>query len=187
MNNLAVEVKELTKIYGSITAVDGISFSVQQGEIFGLLGPNGAGKTTTLECLEGLRRPDGGSIRVMGVDPDREQRRLMSLIGVQLQTGALPGHISVAEAMRLFSAYHAVEPDYSLLERLGLIEQLRAQYHTLSTGQKRRLALALAMVHRPGVLFLDEPTAGLDVTARLALHELLVELREEGTTMILYP
>ncbi|HOL18328.1 MAG TPA: ABC transporter ATP-binding protein [Bacillota bacterium] len=185
MNNLAVEVKNFSKRYGSITAVDRISFNVYRGEIFGLLGPNGAGKTTTLECLEGLRRADGGTLKVMGVDPAREQRRLLALIGVQLQTGSLPGYIRVGEAMRLFSAYHGVEPDYALLKRLGLEEQLNVQYHALSTGQKRRLALALAMVHRPAVLFLDEPTAGLDVSTRIALHELMAELRAEGTTILL--
>lgn len=185
MNNLAVEVTELSKCYGSLAAVDGISFTVRQGEIFGLLGPNGAGKTTTLECLEGLRRADGGYLRVMGVDPAREPRRLMQLIGVQLQTGSLPDYINVSEAMRLFGAYHGVAPDCALLERIGLAEKLRAQYHTLSEGQKRRLALALALAHRPPVIFLDEPTAGLDVATRAALHGLIKELREEGTTIIL--
>ena len=185
MQKLAVEVCDFSKRYGSFTAVERISFSVRQGEIFGLLGPNGAGKTTILECLEGLRRTDSGVLRVMGVDPARESRRLLSLIGVQLQTGALPGYISVAEAMRLFSAYHGVNPDYVLLERMGLSEKLSTQYHALSTGQKRRLALALAVAHRPQVLFLDEPTAGLDVSTRIALHELMKELREAGTTILL--
>jgi ABC-2 type transport system ATP-binding protein len=178
-------VKDFTKCYGSFTAVDGISFEVRQGEIFGLLGPNGAGKTTTLECLEGLRRADSGELRVMGADPIRESRRLLELIGVQLQVGSLPGYINPMEAMRLFSAYHGVEPDYGLLGRLGLGEKLQTQYHALSTGQKRRLALALAAAHRPPILFLDEPTAGLDVSTRVVLHQLIRELRDEGTTILL--
>jgi ABC-2 type transport system ATP-binding protein len=158
---------------------------VQKGEIFGLLGPNGAGKTTTLECLEGLRQADKGCLRVMGVDPIKQQRKLRKLIGVQLQTGSLPGYFSVSEIMRLFCAYHSVNPDFTILERLGLSQQLRTQCHALSTGQQRRLALALAMAHHPPVLFLDEPTAGLDVSTRISLHELMKELREEGTTIIM--
>lgn len=185
MNEPAVKVKDFTKCYGSFMAVDEISFEVRQGEIFGLLGPNGAGKTTTLECLEGLRRADSGELRVMGADPVREPWRLLGLIGVQLQVGSLPGYINPVEAMRLFSAYHGVEPDFGLLERLGLGEKLQTQYHALSTGQKRRLALALAAAHRPPLLFLDEPTAGLDVSTRVVLHELIRELREEGTTILL--
>ena len=185
MEYTAVEVKDLRKRYGELNALDGISFTVRRGEIFGLLGPNGAGKTTTLECLEGLRRADSGQLRVMGVDPAREPRRLVQLIGVQLQTGALPDYIGVGEAMRLFSAYHRAAPDCGLLERLGLGEKMAAQYHTLSTGQKRRLALALAVAHRPPVLFLDEPTAGLDVATRATLHEMMRELREEGVTIVL--
>ena len=185
MCNLAIEVRDFKKSYGNFTAVDGISFSVNRGEIFGLLGPNGAGKTSTLECLEGLRRPDGGSLKVMGIDPARDFRKLIQIIGVQLQTASMPSHISVIEAMNLFSAYHGAQPDYSLLERIGLGEKMKAHYHTLSTGEKRRLALALAIVHRPKVLFLDEPTAGLDVSTRKSLHELIKELRDEGTTIIL--
>ncbi len=185
MHDPAVEVTDLSKHYGSVAAVDRISFTVQRGEIFGLLGPNGAGKTTTLECLEGLRRPDGGVIRVMGVDPGRDSRRLLQLIGVQLQTGSLPDYISVVEAVRLFSAYHGVTPDYAILNRIGLGEKLQAQYHTLSTGQKRRLALVLALAHRPPVVLLDEPTAGLDVATRVALHSLIRELRDAGATILL--
>lgn len=184
-NDLAVEVSNLRKSYGAFTAVDGVSFNVRRGEIFGLLGPNGAGKTTIMECLEGLRATDSGHLRVMGVNPVREPRRLLGAIGVQLQTAALPETISSIEAMRLFSAYHGVKPDYSILERLGLTDKLESQYHTLSTGQKRRLALALAVSHRPPVLFLDEPTAGLDVNTRIALHVLIRELREAGTTILL--
>jgi ABC-2 type transport system ATP-binding protein len=165
--------------------VDGISFEVQRGEIFGLLGPNGAGKTSTLESLEGLRAPDGGSLQVMGVDPTRESRKLRNLIGVQLQTSGLPDSMRVGEAMRFFAAYHGVAPRYHLLERLGLSEKMSAQYHMLSTGLQRRLALALALAHNPPVVFLDEPTAGLDVPSRNELHDLMRELQTDGTTIIL--
>lgn len=185
MQEMAIVVEDFRKNYGSFTAVDRISFDVQQGEIFGLLGPNGAGKTTTLECLEGLRQADEGQLRVMGLNPAGEFGKLVQHIGVQLQTASLPGHITVTEAIRLFAAYHRVTPDYALAERLGLGGKLTAQYHTLSTGQKRRLTLALAILHRPRVLFLDEPTAGLDVETRIALHGLMKELQREGATIIL--
>jgi len=158
---------------------------VQKGEIFGLLGPNGAGKTSTLESLEGLRAPSGGSVRVAGIDPTREPRKLHNVIGVQLQSSGLPESITVNEAMRFFCAYHGVEPQYDLLDRLGLAEKRNAQYHQLSTGQQRRLALALAIAHDPPVLFLDEPTAGLDVGTRVELHDLMRELQSAGTTIIL--
>jgi ABC-2 type transport system ATP-binding protein len=185
MIDAAVIIRGLEKRYGSFIAVDGISFEVAPGEIFGLLGPNGAGKTSTLECLEGLRAPDAGQIRVMGVDPARDTRRLTRTIGVQLQSSGLPESISVSEAMRFFCAYHGVAPRYDLLQRLGLGEKLTAQFHTLSTGQQRRLALALAVAHKPPVVFLDEPTAGLDVGSRSELHTLMAELRTDGTTFIL--
>jgi len=180
-----IEVKDFRKTYGDVVAVDGISFEVKRGEIFGLLGPNGAGKTSTLETLEGLRAPDGGTLRVAGVDPSSETRKLRNVIGVQLQTSGLPESITVDEAMRFFSAYHGVDPHQELLERLGLAEKRAAQYHQLSTGQKRRLALALALAHEPEVLFLDEPTAGLDVASRVELHNLMHEQRKAGKTILL--
>lgn len=180
-----VVVQGLTKLYGGKKAVDGISFSVGKGEIFGLLGPNGAGKTTTLECLEGIRHPDGGTMEILGVDPAREPGKLQSLIGVQLQSGGLPPTIKVREAMHFFSAYHKVAPRMDVLKRLHMEEKMEAEYHTLSTGQQRRLALALAVAHGPALLFLDEPTAGLDVASRSELHRLMVGLKEEGTTIIL--
>jgi ABC-2 type transport system ATP-binding protein len=182
---MIVSVQELTKEYGGKKAVDSISFSVAKGEIFGLLGPNGAGKTTTLECLEGIRHPDSGVMQIMGIDPVREPGKLRSLIGVQLQSGGLPATIKVREAMQFFSAYHKVAPRMDLIKRLNLEEKKEAEYHTLSTGQQRRLALALAVAHGPALLFLDEPTAGLDVASRSELHRLMVELKEEGTTIIL--
>ncbi len=180
-----VQVTDLRKVYGSHVAVDGISFQVERGEIFGLLGPNGAGKTSTLESLEGLRRQDGGSVRILDVDPARDVSKLHNLIGVQLQTSGLPGSMCVDEAMSFFCAYHGVAPRIDLLHRLGLGEKLRAQYLQLSTGQKRRLALALAVAHNPPVVFLDEPTAGLDVASRVELHAMMEELQKAGTTIIL--
>ena len=185
MQSKAIQVTEFTKAYGDFVAVDGISFGVEQGEVFGLLGPNGAGKTSALECLEGIRRPTRGRLDVMGVDPSRDGRKLHNLIGVQLQTSGLPATMKVDEAMRFFSAYHGVAPRYDLLDRLGLSEKRDSQYAELSTGQQRRLALALAVAHRPAVLFLDEPTAGLDVGSRSELHVLIRELQSEGTTIML--
>jgi len=185
MSEKVLSVTDLRKVYGDVVAVDGISFDVQRGEIFGLLGPNGAGKTTILECLEGIRQADGGTLEVLGVDPGQEPRKLMNLVGVQLQSSGLPATMTVREAMRFFCAYHGVSPRYDLVDRLGLAEKQDEQYETLSTGQQRRLALALAMAHRPAVIFLDEPTAGLDVGSRAELHALMRELQAEGTTLIM--
>jgi len=185
MNQPVIHVKDFRKIYGEFVAVDGISFDVMQGEIFGLLGPNGAGKTSTLESLEGLRTPDGGTLRVAGINPAREPRSLRNVIGVQLQSSGLPESITPNEAMKFFCAYHNVAPRFDLLERLGLQEKRNAQFFELSTGQQRRLALALAVAHEPQVLFLDEPTAGLDVATRTELHDMMRELQANGTTIIL--
>jgi len=185
LSEVAVQVVNFRKCYGPVVAVDDISFEVGRGEIFGLLGPNGAGKTSTLETLEGLRSADGGTLRIMGVDPTREARKLRDIIGVQLQTSGLPGSMTVREAMGFFCAYHHAPERVDLLQRLGLGEKMSAQYATLSTGQQRRLALALAIAHNPPVLFLDEPTAGLDVATRIDLHKIMHELRKSGTTIIL--
>jgi len=185
MSDKVLSVKDFRKAYGDFVAVDGISFEVQRGEIFGLLGPNGAGKTTTLECLEGIRKPDGGQMRIMNVDPSHEPRKLHNLIGVQLQTSSLPSNMTVGEAMKFFCAYHGVAPRYDLLERLELKDLLNRQFSKLSTGLQRRLALALAIAHNPPMLFLDEPTAGLDVGSRSELHMLMEELRDEGSTILL--
>jgi len=185
MENPVIEVRDFRKTYGDFIAVDGISFEVNQGEIFGLLGPNGAGKTSTLESLEGLRSPNNGSLRVAGVDPTREPRKLRNVIGVQLQTSGLPESITVNEAMMFFCAYHGVDARYDLLDRLGLSEKRDAQYHQRSTGQQRRLSLALALAHDPSVLFLDEPTAGLDVATRVELHDIMREQQQVGKTIIL--
>lgn len=185
MEDRVLLVKDFRKTYGDFVAVDGISFEVQPGEIFGLLGPNGAGKTSTLECLEGLRQPDGGTLDILGVNPAREPHKLRNLIGVQLQSSGLPATMTAREAMRFFCAYHGVAPRDDLLERLGLQGKQDAQFQGLSTGQQRRLALTLAVAHKPPVIFLDEPTAGLDVGSRAELHMLMQELRDEGLTIIL--
>jgi ABC-2 type transport system ATP-binding protein len=178
-------VENFSKQYGDFTAVDSISFAVYPGEIFGLLGPNGAGKTSTLECLEGLRTADEGRLQIAGLDPARQQRQLRNLIGVQLQAAGMPESMTPEEAMGFFCAYHAVVPRYDLLDRFGLQEKRQTQFQELSTGQQRRLALALAIAHEPRVLFLDEPTAGLDVPSRKELHAVLRELRAAGTAIIL--
>lgn len=180
-----IEVGDFRKRYGDFTAVDGITFGVARGEIFGLLGPNGAGKTTTLECLEGIRSPDSGTLRVAGIDPTRDRPALRSVIGVQLQSSGMPESITPDEAMKLFCGYHRARPRYDLLDRLGLGAKRKAQFHELSTGQQRRLALALAAAHEPRVVFLDEPTAGLDVQTRVELHNLMRELKAAGTTTML--
>ncbi len=185
MSESMIVVTDFCKMYGEYTAVDHITFSVQRGEIFGLLGPNGAGKTSTLESLEGLRDPDSGSLRVASVDPVNDPRKLRNVIGVQLQSGGLPDSITADEAMKLFCAYHGVVPRFDLLERLGLKEKRHVEFQGLSTGQQRRLALALAVAHEPPVVFLDEPMAGLDVASRVELHSLMRELKEKGTTIVL--
>ncbi|MEL7626484.1 MAG: ABC transporter ATP-binding protein [Anaerolineaceae bacterium] len=180
-----IQVENFRKTYGTFVAVDDISFDVKPGEIFGLLGPNGAGKTTTLECLEGLRTPTSGQLRVAGIDPSSKPHKLTNLIGVQLQTGALPDSITPEEAIKFFCAYHNVPPRFDLLSRLGLTEKRKSQYHSLSAGQQRRLMLALAIAHDPQVVFLDEPTAGLDVATRVELHNMVRELKSKGTTIVL--
>jgi ABC-2 type transport system ATP-binding protein len=185
MQDDVVQVKDFCKVYGNVNAVDGISFEVHRGEIFGLLGPNGAGKTTTLESLEGLRQPTSGSLIILGVDPTQQPQKLNNLIGVQLQASGLPGSMTAKEAMDFFCAYHHATPRPDLLVRLGLGEKLASQFSTLSTGLQRRLSLALAIAHDPPVVLLDEPTAGLDVGSRVELHEVMREMKAKGTTIIL--
>jgi ABC-2 type transport system ATP-binding protein len=185
MSDLMISVSKFTKMYGKFKAVDAISFDVHRGEIFGLLGPNGAGKTSTLESLEGLRSPDSGNLLVADVDPSRDARKLRNLIGVQLQSSGMPEAITVAETMNFFCAYHGVAPRYDILERLGLKEKMNTQFQQLSTGLQRRLSLAVAIAHNPAVIFLDEPTAGLDVATRVELHNIMRELQKEGSTIIL--
>lgn len=184
-SGVVVAISQLRKRYGETPALDGVSLTVRAGEIFGLLGPNGAGKTTTLECLEGLRRPDGGTITVAGVDPARHQKTVTRLLGVQLQASSLPPTMTCREAMAFFAAYHRVGVRLDLLDRLGLAEHVDVRFEHLSTGLQRRLALALAVAHDPAVLVLDEPTAGLDVASRAELHRLIAEMAGQGTAVLL--
>lgn len=185
MKESVVSVQGLVKRYGSVIAVNGISFDVKKGEVFGLLGPNGAGKTTTLECLEGIRRADGGSIQVGGCDPRKDGRRIRKILGVQLQSSSLPDGIQPGEAMKLICTWHGLPPRLDLIGRFGLDAQGKKQYHELSTGQKRRLHLALALACDPFVIILDEPTAGLDVQGRAQLHEAIREMKASGVTILL--
>jgi ABC-2 type transport system ATP-binding protein len=182
----SVHVGNLTKSYGSFEAVKGVDFEIFPGEVFGLLGPNGAGKTTTVEILEGLRPRSGGDVSVLGFDPGRDTRRVKDQIGVCLQATNLPDKITVREALRLFAAFYSrtVDGD-ALLKRLLLWEKRDQGYGTLSGGQKQRLALALALINDPRMLFLDEPSAGLDPQARLEIHDLVQELRREQRTILL--
>jgi ABC-2 type transport system ATP-binding protein len=180
-----IEVEGLVKRYGPLTAVDGLDLRVERGETLALLGPNGAGKTTTVECLEGYRRPDGGRVRVLGLDPVVDARELAPRVGVMLQEGGLYPHVRPAEMLHTFAAFHddPEDPD-ALLASLGLDEVRDTRYRALSGGEKQRLALALALVGRPEVLFLDEPTAGLDPVARRTTWALLAERTRAGTTIL---
>ena len=183
----AIVVKDnLRKVYGDVVAVDDISFEVHEVEIFGMVGPNGAGKTTTIECIEGLRRPDGGTVQVLGMDPQRDGYDLRQHIGVQLQEAALPHRIKVWEAMDLFASFYRRSVDWhSLLEQLGLSEKHDASFINLSGGQKQRLFIALALVNDPDLVFLDELTTGLDPQARRAMWDLVQGIRERGKTVFL--
>jgi ABC-2 type transport system ATP-binding protein len=182
----AIAVQGLQKSYGEVHAVRGIDFEVRQGEVFGLLGPNGAGKTTTVEILEGLRQRTAGDVKVLGYDPAVSVLELKDRIGVCLQATNLPEQITVREAVDLFAAFYTRATDPKrLLERLQLWEKRDAYYKTLSGGQKQRVALALAMVNEPQILFLDEPTTGLDPQVRLEIHALIEEQRDAKTSIIL--
>jgi ABC-2 type transport system ATP-binding protein len=179
-------VRALRKSYGALDAVKGIDIEVQAGEVFGLLGPNGAGKTTTVEILEGLRPRSGGEVRVLGFDPDRQKQALKDRIGVCLQATNLPDKIKVHEALELFGSFYSKRVDGdALLRRLQLWEKREAGYATLSGGQKQRLALALALINDPQMLFLDEPTTGLDPQVRLEIRDLIEELRREKRTILM--
>jgi ABC-2 type transport system ATP-binding protein len=180
-----VEVKEFTKRYGRNTAVDKASFELKRGEILALLGPNGAGKTSSLECIEGVRRPDSGSIRVFGLDPAKEGPKLCRRMGVQLQAQGLPSAMTARESLAFFARYRGFEPNYRTAIRLGLEPKLGQVVSELSAGQQRRLELAIASSHEPELLVLDEPTAGLDVESRDELHSLMTELKGKGTTILL--
>jgi ABC-2 type transport system ATP-binding protein len=182
----AVAVRNLTKNYGTLPAVKGIDFEIQTGEVFGLLGPNGAGKTTTVEILEGLRSRSGGDVSVLGIDPARDSRRLKDRIGVCLQSTQLADKITVIEAVTLFASLYSRRVDAdALLKRLQLWEKRHDGYAKLSGGQKQRLALTLALVNDPQMLFLDEPSSGLDPQARHEIHLLVEEWRAERRTILL--
>lgn len=184
--NLVIEVVDLHKSYGPIRAVDGISFQVEEGEIFGMVGPNGAGKTTTIECVEGLRRPDRGIIRVLGLDPHRQRYEVRQRIGIQLQEASLPRRLKVWEIMDLFSSFYRRHVEWlPLLEQMGLNDKLNAYFESLSGGQKRRLFIALALLNDPEIVFLDELTTGLDPQARRAMWDLVREIRAKGKTVFL--
>jgi len=181
-----IEVEGLRKVYGRTVAVDDISFSVDRGEIFGILGPNGAGKTTTVETVAGLRSPDAGRLRVLGLDPQREGNELRQRLGLQLQQAALPERIRVGEALELFASFYRHPLDWrQLLEQWGLAEKRDAAFATLSGGQRQRLFIALALVGAPELVILDELTAGLDPQARRATWELVAAIRDAGTTVVL--
>jgi ABC-2 type transport system ATP-binding protein len=181
-----IEVNGLVKRYGNHTAVDRISFSVEQGEIFGILGPNGAGKTTTVECIEGLRSPDNGSVRVCGIDSQSDSTDLRQLLGAQLQESELPDKLKVGEAMELYSSFYRDPTDWrELLGILKLTEKINTRFKNLSGGQKQRLSIALALVGNPKVAVLDELTTGLDPQARRDAWELIEAIRDRGVTILL--
>ena len=181
-----VQVQDLRKRYGEIEAVRGISFTVEQGEVFGMLGPNGAGKTTTVEILEGLRRADGGSAVVAGVDVRADPSGVKRRIGVQLQSSAFPEHLTARETVDFFAACYDLTVDaLALLRLVDLDDRARQLQERLSGGQRQRLSIATALVNSPQVLFLDEPTTGLDPQARRNLWELIRSIRERGTTVFL--
>lgn len=186
MGEPIIQVENLYKSYGAVEALRGVSFTVEQGEVFGLLGPNGAGKTSTVEILEGLRTPDRGVARVCGLDPEKSGERFKERIGAVLQSTSLPDKLRVKEAVELFARfYHRRVDTDKLLKRFQLDEKRDAFYSHLSGGQKQRLALALALVNDPEVVFLDEPTAGLDPQVRREMYDIIEELKSEKKTILL--
>jgi ABC-2 type transport system ATP-binding protein len=181
-----IDVVDVRKAYGDVKAVDGVSFNVAKGEIFGLLGPNGAGKTTTMEMIEGLHAPDSGEIHVLGLDVRRSAREIKARVGVQLQTAALYPQLTVTELLRLFSSFYGrAQPVERLIEALELGEKRDAQTKTLSGGQQQRLSVALALVNDPEVVFLDEPTTGLDPAARQSLWNVVRSMQADGRTILM--
>jgi ABC-2 type transport system ATP-binding protein len=181
-----IEVEHLRKRYGDQVAVDDLSFTVEKGEIFGILGPNGAGKTTTVEIIEGLRTPDSGTVRVLGLDPRRDGAELRQRVGVQLQEGQLPELMKVWEALDLYSSFYEQPADWErLLDDLGLAGKRDTKFKHLSGGQKQRLSIALALVGNPEVAVLDELTTGLDPQARRDTWELIEHIRDRGVTVVL--
>ncbi len=181
-----VTVQHLVKRYGEFVAVNDVSFSIQEGEIFGIIGPNGAGKTTTVECISGLRVPDSGLISVYGLSPQKDRNRIREFVGVQLQESQLPPRLKVGEAVRLFASFYSNPLDTNeLLESLGIKEIENSVFKKLSGGQKQRLSIALALVGNPKVAILDELTTGLDPEARRETWALIERMRERGVTVIL--
>jgi ABC-2 type transport system ATP-binding protein len=181
-----IQAEDLYKNYDAVAALRGVSFTVEQGEVFGLLGPNGAGKTTTVEILEGMRTPDRGLARVCGVNPEKSGNRFKEMIGAVLQSTSLPDKIRVKEAIELFAKFYSVRANTDdLLKRFQLDEKRDAFYSQLSGGQKQRLALAMALVNNPQVVFLDEPTAGLDPQVRREIYDIIEELKHEKKTVLL--
>ncbi|MFI6686956.1 ABC transporter ATP-binding protein [Streptomyces sp. NPDC050485] len=181
-----IEVNGVRKAYGRRPAVDGVSFSVEEGEIFGILGPNGAGKTTTVECIEGLRIPDAGTIKVAGYDPVADHDKVTRILGAQLQESELQAKLTVREALELYAACYPDPADWRpLAERLGLGEKLTTRFARLSGGQKQRLFIALALIGNPRVVVLDELTTGLDPRARRDTWELIEDVRRSGVTVLL--
>ena len=181
-----IEVEHLSKAYGSTVAVDDLSFSVQEGEIFGILGPNGAGKTTTVECMQGLRAQDSGSVRILGLDPHADRDELTQVLGVQLQESALPDKLFVSEALDLYSSFYRDPVDWRpLVKTLGLDGKVSTMFKKLSGGQKQRLSIALALVGNPKVAVLDELTTGLDPEARRDTWDLISGIRDRGVTIVL--
>ncbi len=181
-----LQVENLVKRYGDVEAVRGVSFAVEEGEVFGLLGPNGAGKTTTVEILEGLRTPDGGHVSVCGLDPQQNPEALKHEIGAALQSTSLPDKLRVMEALRLFASFYKRRRNAEeLLDRFGLKEKRNAFYNQLSGGQKQRLALAMALVNDPKVVFFDEPTAGLDPQVRREIYDIIEELKGGKKTIVM--
>jgi ABC-2 type transport system ATP-binding protein len=186
MASAILQVENLVKRYGDVEAVRDVSFSVEEGEVFGLLGPNGAGKTTTVEILEGLRDPDGGRVSVCGLDPQRSPQELKHEIGAALQSTSLPDKLRVMEALRLFASFYKRRRKLEdLLKRFGLEEKRNAFYSQLSGGQKQRLALAMALLNDPKVLFFDEPTAGLDPQVRREIYDIIEELKRDKKTIVM--
>ena len=182
-----IECNNVTKRYGNLTAVNGVSFAVAEGEIFGMVGPNGAGKTTLIEMIESLRKPDGGSIRVLGFDPSREADELQERIGVQLQTTSIQPNLKVGEAINLFASLyrHPLQDPEGLLKTISLTEKKDSRFKKLSGGQKQRVAIALALVNNPSVVFFDEITTGLDPQARRNMWQLVKDIRNNGKTIFL--
>ena len=186
MKETIIQVKDLTKSYGDFEAVRGISFDVYKGEIFGLLGPNGAGKSTTLEIIETLRQKSGGTVMVDGMNLDTDPEAIKKIIGVQLQTAGFYPNLNLTELIHLFVGLYQMEMDpMELLTKVDLVDKAKSKFKELSGGQKQRFSIATTLINRPKIIFLDEPTTGLDPQARRNLWDLILEIRNNGTTVII--